>query len=167
MPQTIPKPSPVRRRAQLLSAAPLVVWMALAGLFGGAAGLGGFTLSYAQGLSYLSNDPAACVNCHVMRDVYDAWNHGSHKAVAVCNDCHTPHSLVPKYAVKALDGFRHSSAFTLGGYPDTIQIGNFDRNIALNNCVRCHEDLVVAIGHAGTKDPTDCLRCHSRVGHDQ
>ena len=107
---------------------PIWIWLALAGLFGGLVGLGGFTFSYAQGLSYLSNDPRACVNCHVMRDVYDGWSHGSHKAVADCNDCHTPHNLlVAKYAVKALDGFKHSAAFTLGGFPEPIRITPFDR----------------------------------------
>lgn len=147
------------------SVVPLVVWLALAGVFGGIVGLGGFTFTYAKGASYLSNDPAACVNCHVMREVYDGWSHGSHKAVAVCNDCHTPHSLIPKYAVKAIDGFKHSTAFTLGGYPETIRIDAFDRPIVYENCLRCHGDMVSPMSHAGEKDPTDCLRCHRDVGH--
>ncbi len=57
------------RGARLLSAFPLWIWIALAGLFGGVAGLGGFTFTYAQGFSYLSNDPQACVNCHIMREL--------------------------------------------------------------------------------------------------
>ncbi|MFW5942556.1 MAG: cytochrome c nitrite reductase small subunit, partial [Chloroflexota bacterium] len=65
------------------SLAPLWLWLLVAGVAGGAVGLGGFTFIYAEGASYLSDDPNACVNCHVMRDVHDAWNHGSHKAVAV------------------------------------------------------------------------------------
>ena len=28
---------------------------------------------YAQGFSYLSDDPAACANCHIMREHYDGW----------------------------------------------------------------------------------------------
>ena len=39
---------------------PLWVIVALAGLFGGVVGLGLFTIDYASGVSYLSNDPAAC-----------------------------------------------------------------------------------------------------------
>jgi cytochrome c nitrite reductase small subunit len=163
MPDTVPKPPAPGGR--LFAFAPLLIWVALAGLFGGIAGLGGFTLTYAQGFSYLSNDPRACTNCHVMRDVYDRWSHGSHKAVAMCNDCHTPHDLAGKYAVKALNGFRHSAAFTLGGFPEPIRIGSFDRNVAAANCLRCHADLVSEISHAGEKDPTDCLRCHAGVGH--
>jgi cytochrome c nitrite reductase small subunit len=40
----------------------------LAILIGALAGIGGYTFYYAKGLSYLSNDPRACVNCHIMRD---------------------------------------------------------------------------------------------------
>ncbi len=166
MPQIIPKERPPGRwTVRLWSLAPLPIFIGLAALFGGLVGLGGFTFSYAQGLSYLSNDPRACVNCHVMRDVYDGWSHGSHKAVAVCNDCHTPHDLVGKYAVKALNGFRHSAAFTLGGFPEPIRITEFDRKIAYENCLRCHGDFVFPMAHAGEADATDCLRCHAGVGH--
>ncbi|HUF79037.1 MAG TPA: cytochrome c nitrite reductase small subunit, partial [Thermoanaerobaculia bacterium] len=35
-------------------------------LLGAAAGLGAFTFGYAKGYSYLTNDPAACANCHLM-----------------------------------------------------------------------------------------------------
>ena len=149
-----------------VSAIPLVVWAVMAAFSGGAIGLGGYTFSYAQGFSYLSDDPAACSNCHVMREVYDGWNKGSHKAVAGCNDCHTPHtSLVEKYFVKALNGWNHSSAFTTGNYPNTIRITPFDKDIALQNCLGCHGNLVSQISHADTRDPTDCLTCHSGVGH--
>jgi cytochrome c nitrite reductase small subunit len=157
--------NPRGRLAQFFSVAPLGAWLLLAAVSGSLVGLGGFTFIYAQGFSYLSNDPRACVNCHVMREVYDGWSHGSHKAVAVCNDCHTPHDLLGKYAVKALNGYRHSSAFTLGGFPEPIRITAFDRKIAQDNCLRCHGDFVFPMSHAGEADATDCLRCHAGVGH--
>ncbi|MFX3828794.1 NapC/NirT family cytochrome c, partial [Streptococcus suis] len=72
----------------------------LCALLGIAMGAGGFTFVYGQGFSYLSNDPKACVNCHIMREQYDGWSRSSHHAVATCNDCHTPHALIPKYASK-------------------------------------------------------------------
>jgi cytochrome c nitrite reductase small subunit len=39
-------------------------------LFAGSvgAGVGTFTFGYARGFSYLSADPRACVNCHVMNE---------------------------------------------------------------------------------------------------
>jgi len=45
-----------------------------AGSFGVLLGLGGTTFDYAEGLSYLSTDPAACANCHIMQPQYDAWH---------------------------------------------------------------------------------------------
>src|SRR3954466_10058793 len=71
-------------------------------------GTGTYTVRYAEGFSYLSPDPKACVNCHVMREQYDGWQHASHHAVATCNDCHVPPAFVPKYLVKAENGFWHS-----------------------------------------------------------
>ena len=50
------------------------------------AGCGMYTVRYAKGLSYLSNDPKACMNCHVMTDHYDSWVKASHHKVASCND---------------------------------------------------------------------------------
>ena len=87
--QSIAGAKPLR----LLSFMPFGVWIVVAGLSGGTVGLGGFTFTYAEGLSYFSDDPQACVNCHVMREVFEGWNHSSHKAVAVCNDCHIPHTF--------------------------------------------------------------------------
>ena len=75
----------------------LTVPLLVASVLGGAVGLGGYTFVYAKGYSYLTNDPAACANCHIMREHFDAWTRASHRAVAVCNDCHTPPGLVPKY----------------------------------------------------------------------
>ena len=56
-------------------------------------GLGLVTFHYAEGTSYLSADPAACVNCHIMRPQYDAWQKASHHAVATCVDCHDPDTM--------------------------------------------------------------------------
>lgn len=144
---------------------PVWLWLLIAAVLGGIVGLGGFTFAYAEGASYFSNDPAACVNCHIMREVYDGWNHSPHKAVATCNDCHTPHTFVAKYAVKGLNGWNHSVAFTTGNFPEPIEITALNRRVALENCLYCHADLVVAISHAESAEPTDCLTCHAGVGH--
>lgn len=139
--------------------------LSLAVLFGGIVGLGGFTFFYAEGFSYLSNNPAACANCHVMREVYDAWHHGSHKAVATCNTCHVPHVFPLDYMVKGLNGWNHSVAFTLENFPEPIRITALNRSVALSNCFDCHGDIVTAMGAEHTDEPTDCLRCHAGVGH--
>jgi len=155
-----------RRRFSLLHLAPLWVWIVLAGLVGAIVGLGAFTFAYAQGLSYLTNNPESCANCHIMREYYDGWNRGSHKAVAVCNDCHTPHdNIVSKYAVKGLNGFRHSYAFTTGDFEEPLRITSLNRNVTQHTCLYCHGDLVSGISHPESEDPTDCLTCHAGVGH--
>lgn len=129
-------------------------------------GLGLFTFIYAQGGSYLVDDPAACANCHVMWEQYDAWNRGSHKAVATCNDCHVPHSnAVSKWFVKGLNGFNHSLAFTLGNFPNTIKIRPFNAQVAQENCVACHEIMVSQIHGALPGQERLCTDCHTNPGH--
>ena len=85
-------------------------------------GLGVFIFIYAKGYSYISNDPRACANCHVMQEYYDSWVKSSHHQAATCNDCHVPHGLVEKYLAKARNGFNHSKAFTLQNYPEPIRL---------------------------------------------
>lgn len=129
-------------------------------------GMGLFTFNYAEGGSYFSNDPEACVNCHVMREQYDSWSYSSHKAVAVCNDCHTPHDTVRKYAVKGLNGWNHSVAFTLGDYPTHIQIRDFNAEVVRENCIDCHEPMVSqVVTDAAHGESLDCVACHSNAGH--
>ena len=147
----------------------LVIIAALA--VGIMAGLGAFTFVYARGYSYLTNDPAACANCHIMREHFDAWNKSSHRAVATCNGCHTPHDLLGKYAVKARNGFWHSFYFTTGRYPDPLRITPGNRDVAVQSCRHCHSEITSAIdarGHGIEQDrdqQSDCIRCHRYVGH--
>ena len=149
-------------------------WMlgsAVLGLVVGlAAGIGGYTFIYAKGASYLTNDAATCANCHIMQDHYDGWIHSSHRAVAVCNDCHTPPGALPKYATKASNGFWHSFAFTSGRFPDPLRIKPGNREVTQRACRKCHDAIVQAIdrvgGPHGGEEALDCIRCHRNVGHD-
>ena len=131
-----------------------------------AAGLGAYTFVYARGYSYLTNDPAACANCHVMEEHFAGWLKSSHRSVAVCNDCHTPPGLVAKYATKASNGFWHSFAFTSGRFPDPLRIKPHNREIAENACRKCHTEITDAIERGeGHRARIDCIRCHGTVGH--
>ncbi len=138
----------------------------LGGLIGLALGVGAYTFVYAKGYSYLSNDPRACANCHVMEDQYAGWLKSSHRSVATCNDCHTPHHLVGKYATKAENGFWHSFYFTTGAYPENIQAREKSRHITENACRRCHAGIAADISsaHAHTTG-VSCIQCHGHVGH--
>lgn len=138
----------------------------LLGIAGGlAVGLGAYTFVYAKGASYLTNDPAACANCHVMQEHYARWTASPHRSVAVCNDCHAPHDVIGKYSTKALNGFWHSFAFTTGRFPQAIQITPRNRAIAEDACRTCHTPLTHAIDTATSPTPLSCLSCHQHVGH--
>lgn len=165
------------------------VALAAAVALGLAAGLAAFTFGYAKGYSYLTNDPRACANCHVMTEHFDAWTKSSHRAAAVCNDCHTPHTLVGKYVTKARNGFWHSFYFTTGRFPDPLRITEGNRRITERTCRDCHADItdvidfdasahashvdadpaVVLTGSAVPGRPGEarlsCVRCHVHVGH--
>jgi len=153
-------------RGQLHLAA--VAVSALAGVF---LGVGGYTFWYANGASYLFDDPRICVNCHIMRDHYDGWQKSSHHAVAVCNDCHIPHdSFIGKWYVKASNGYHHSKAFTLQNFHEPIRIRPGNAAVLEANCLRCHEALVDQItAHGGLgldeNDLYGCVRCHRSAGH--
>ncbi len=136
---------------------PLTLAAVAAGLV---AGIGGYAFYYAKGYSYLGNDPATCANCHVMAGHYAGWQAAPHHLVATCNDCHTPAGPISKYVVKALNGYHHSMAFTLGGYPDVIRARPQSAEVVEANCRRCHADLVAAMGGG-----VSCVRCHASAGH--
>lgn len=144
-----------------------IAGIGLAALLGVLLGVGGYTFHYAEGTSYLSNDPKACVNCHIMREQYDGWQKSPHHANATCNDCHVPHDVVGKYMAKVDHGYRHSKAFTLQNFHEPIQITPGDLRIVQQNCVRCHEAFVSEIApHApGVRELVNCVQCHASVGH--
>jgi cytochrome c nitrite reductase small subunit len=130
------------------------------------AGTGFYTFGYGKGLSYLSADPRACANCHIMQDYYDTWQKASHHHVAVCIDCHLPHDFVGKYMAKADNGFFHSLAFTLDNFHEPIQIKPRNRRITQNNCVACHQDTVHEMLPAFKGgEVASCIHCHADVGH--
>ncbi len=149
---------------------PRTLLIALVGASCGLAlGVGAYTFLYAKGGSYLVDDPAACANCHVMQPQYDGWMKSGHRHVASCNDCHTPHAFIPKYLVKAENGFWHSFYFTTGGHPDVIRARESSRRVTEARCRRCHEELTEAIhGHGlltGPEQRLSCIQCHREVGH--
>jgi cytochrome c nitrite reductase small subunit len=137
-PSLRPGTSPWRVRQLLL--------IGLACSIGAALGIGAFTFRYAEGFSYFSTNPTACVNCHIMRPQFDAWQKSSHHAVAVCVDCHLPHDFV-----------------------EPIVVQKRGLQILEDNCVRCHGELVASMHWMSTGDSEriSCVRCHGGVGHGE
>ena len=130
-------------------------------------GAGGFTFYYGEGTSYLSDNPATCVNCHVMRDHYDSWQKGSHHAHATCNGCHTPHGFLGKWVVKSENGFWHSYGFTRQNFHEPIMIRERNSRVLENNCIECHRGLTETVIGVPPDPPGgwNCIHRHVGVGH--
>jgi len=139
----------------------------MAVLIGFLIGTGAFTFRYAEGFSYFSADPKACVNCHIMTPQYDSWQKSSHHGVATCVDCHLPHTFFAKYMAKAENGYHHSKGFTLQDFHEPIMIKEKNHQILQHNCVQCHEDMVHELFRRDITRPdaVNCMHCHAAVGH--
>lgn len=136
-------------------------------------GLGLAILRISNATTYLSDDPGACINCHVMTTQYASWQHSSHGRSVTCNDCHVPHdNVIRKYYFKATDGLRHATIFTFRAEPEVIMIKEAGQKVVQENCIRCHGDLVseVSIGNI-TKESAShgagklCWDCHRETPH--
>jgi cytochrome c nitrite reductase small subunit len=143
----------------------------LLGIF---AGFSVYAFYISKAWSYLSDDPATCVNCHIMAPQYATWFHSSHREVAVCNDCHVPHNNVfNKYFFKAKDGMRHATIFTLRAEPQTIYAKEASIGVIQQNCIRCHDPLITSerMSMLNQKVCTVvdterlCWECHREVPH--
>jgi len=142
----------------------VIVLGVLLGVF---VGTGAFTFRYAEGLSYFSTDPKACMNCHIMTPQYESWQKSSHHHVAGCVDCHLPHTFIAKYIAKAENGYHHSKGFTLQDFHEPIMIKGKNKQILQHNCVYCHSDMTHEMFKRDVSDPdaVSCIHCHASVGH--
>ncbi|TVQ15411.1 MAG: cytochrome c nitrite reductase small subunit [Bacteroidetes bacterium] len=142
-------------------------------LMGILTGLFFLVLHISRATSYLSDDPTACINCHVMYPQYASWTKGSHGQVASCSDCHVPQeNFIRQYYFKASDGLRHATFFTMRWEPQTIQIKQAGINVVQDNCIRCHLDLVdmtslveMSGKMAARNEGKLCWDCHRETPH--
>lgn len=137
-------------------------------------GLAAYVSYISNAVSYLSDDPKTCINCHVMNHEYASWFHSSHRENATCNDCHVPHNNVfNKYFFKAKDGLRHATIFTMRAEPQVIRIKVEGAEVVQNNCIRCHNKLITDNRLLSSTDSYDhfrtderkCWECHREVPH--
>ena len=146
-----------------LAGLPRPVQVGVYGLAGVGMGLAVLLVRIANATSYLSDDPRACINCHVMTDAYASWQRGSHGRVAVCIDCHVPHdNLAAKYAYKARDGLKHSYVFTRGTQPQVLGLSAPAIPVIQSNCLRCHERPSMMLRRAGVGE-RKCWDCHQGI----
>ncbi|MGG8494976.1 cytochrome c nitrite reductase small subunit [Tenacibaculum sp. TC6] len=136
-------------------------------------GLAFFMAKEASLVSYMSDDPLACVNCHVMTPMYNSWMHSSHREWASCNDCHVPHdNVVNKYFFKAKDGLFHASVFTARAEPEVMFMREASQEVVQNNCIRCHVQQITQIkydgwleNHKENRTERKCWSCHQELPH--
>ncbi len=142
-------------------------------LLGIIVGLFAYLFIISNAVSYVSDEPTTCINCHVMEPQYASWFHSSHRENANCNDCHVPHNnFVSKYYFKAADGLRHSTVFTLRNEPQVIRIRHQGINVVQENCKRCHlytnenvETLMVNGDNYEHGEGKLCWDCHRNIPH--
>jgi len=147
------------------------------GLFLIAIGVFGYLLYISKALSYLSKDPKACINCHVMNTQYASWQHSAHGVAGVtCVECHLPtDNFINKYKAKAIDGWNHSKAFTLNTYDHAMKISDDGAKRVQENCISCHSSLTSTIVANADKyhnfdqpyveNGRKCWDCHKGTPH--
>lgn len=133
-----------------------------------------YTFIASRAYSYLSDDPATCVNCHVMAPYYATWMHSSHGRNVTCNDCHIPQdNIVNKYFVKGLNGYNHAAVFTKRTEDQAMRAIPINSQAIMNNCIRCHTQLnteFVETGRHSWREMQEiggsaCWDCHRGVPH--
>lgn len=132
-------------------------------------------LDESKATSYLSSEPEACINCHVMESYYVSWLNSSHANRATCVDCHLPaKNYVDKYASKARDGWNHSVAFTMNSYGNRMLISDDGARRVQENCIRCHASHATTLAQTGegyhafgseNLGERKCWDCHRLVPH--
>ncbi|MGP1625530.1 cytochrome c nitrite reductase small subunit [Prevotella koreensis] len=138
-------------------------------------GLGGLFFYLLRMHTYIvGDDPAACVNCHIMAPYYATWSHSSHGRDATCNDCHVPHSsIAAKYFFKGMDGMKHVAYFVTRSERQAIMAEEASSEVIMDNCIRCHTELNTEFVKTGKIDYMQakrgegmaCWDCHREVAH--
>ena len=138
-------------------------------------GLGLLFLYLLRMHTYLvGDDPAACVNCHIMSPYYATWSHSSHGRDATCNDCHVPNgNIVSHYAFKGMDDMKHVAYFVTHSERQAIMAEDASAEVIMDNCIRCHKQLNTEFVKTGRIDYMEakrgegmaCWDCHRNVPH--
>ena len=122
----------------------------------------------------MGDDPAACINCHIMSPYYATWSHSAHARNTTCNDCHVPNdNVVSHYAFKGMDGMKHVAYFVTFNESQTIQAETASAEVIMDNCIRCHKQLNQEFVNTGRIDYMQaqrgegkaCWDCHRDVAH--
>jgi cytochrome c nitrite reductase small subunit len=141
-----------------------------------AVGMFGYLVHASKMMTYLTEDPKVCINCHTMNTQYATWQHSSHREEATCVECHLPQEpFFDKIAAKVRDGFMHSKAMTFHTYVShTIGASESAQKRIQANCIACHREMVSQMvatsklyqaGAESGQVDRKCWSCHRNVPH--
>ncbi len=113
------------------------------------------------GLYAKSESPEFCGSCHVLQPEYEAWFHsGAHQQIK-CIDCHLPNGNLAQHLFwKSVEGVKDSLAFHTGFVSEPIRISERGAATVLDNCRRCHAEIVSRIN-----EDRRCWDCHRSISH--
>jgi len=123
---------------------------------------GGFFAAFGPpGLYARSESPEFCGSCHVLQVEYETWFHsGAHQNIR-CIDCHLPNDNLPHHLwAKTLEGVGDVVAFHTGRIPEPITLSEAGARVVVENCRRCHGELLARIN-----EERRCWECHRRLSH--
>ncbi len=124
--------------------------------------IGGIFLAFGPpGLYAKSESPEFCGSCHVLEMEYETWFHsGAHRGVK-CIDCHLPNDNLARHLFwKGIEGINDTVRFHTGMVSEPIRISSHGAQVVLDNCRRCHSELVSRIN-----EERQCWSCHRRMSH--
>jgi cytochrome c nitrite reductase small subunit len=140
----------------------------LAVVLGLAAGIGGYTFVYAEGLSYMSSEsegvrqlPHHAAAVRLMAEVEPSRGGGLHRM---------PPAAQLRRQVSGEGDQRLASleGFTLQDFDEPITIKGPNSRILQDNCLACHGELVhQAVAGTGRGEEMKCVHCHQSVGHGE
>ena len=122
----------------------------------------------------IGDDPAACINCHIMSPYYATWAPSAHARHTTCNDCHVPNNnMAAHYAFKGMDGMKHVAYFVTFSERQSIEAEDASAEVIMDNCIRCHKQLNQEFVNTGRIDYMEakrgegkaCWDCHRDVAH--
>ncbi|MBO4317035.1 MAG: NapC/NirT family cytochrome c [Mailhella sp.] len=128
-------------------------------LIGIVIGAGGI-FAAAAAMTYSDSGPF-CSMCHVMEEAAVTHMRSPH-AAQVCNECHSPHSLLVKLPFKAQTGLYDIYANFMGHEPP-LRASEPTRELISANCRSCHavsnSEVMMAKQY--------CLDCHRGAAHNK
>lgn len=118
---------------------------------------------FSMGSYHAAGSSTFCLSCHSMQDAGAAWSRSRHKQFG-CIECHMPDSnIFAQFIYKAKVGMRDVYHETLRAYPAAIKVSGEGRDIASENCLRCHASTIEKTFMAGAS--STCLTCHQGLVH--